>query len=146
MLLWCFVCLCVCVQRLWPAACWLHARALDCAWQDGKSIVSGSGDKTVRVWDAATGKEVQKLEGHSSVVNSVGFSPVRACVGCGCQRCARGGVLRSAACVCGACGWVRLRVRVRIEAGGTSRLFIGACAFEHAISIFNCVYVRVCSE
>ena len=47
--------------------------------QDGKSVVSGSSDKTVRVWDAATGKEVQKLEGHSGYVNSVSFSPVRVC-------------------------------------------------------------------
>jgi hypothetical protein len=39
-------------------------------------VVSGSGDRTVRVWDAATGKEVQKLEGHSDVVTSVAFSPV----------------------------------------------------------------------
>jgi WD40 repeat protein len=44
--------------------------------QDGKTVVSGSFDKTVRVWDAATGKEVQKLEGHSGGVNSVAFSPV----------------------------------------------------------------------
>ena len=44
--------------------------------QDGKSVVSGSEDKTVRVWDAATGKEVQKLEGHSSCVSSVAISPV----------------------------------------------------------------------
>jgi len=55
--------------------------------QDGKSVVSGSGDKTVRVWDAATGKEVQKLEGHSARVSSVAFSPV-------------GGVARAA----GSCG------------------------------------------
>ena len=46
--------------------------------QDGKSVVSGSYDETVRVWDAATGKEVQKLEGHSEAVSSVAFSQVRA--------------------------------------------------------------------
>ena len=39
-------------------------------------MVSGSFDKTVRVWDAVTGKEVQKLEGHSLDVHSVAFSPV----------------------------------------------------------------------
>ena len=42
-------------------------------------MVSGSDDKTVRVWDVATGKEVQKLEGHSADVSSVSFSPVRVC-------------------------------------------------------------------
>ena len=44
--------------------------------QDGQSVVSGSADNSVRVWDAATGKETQKLEGHSSAVRSVAFSPV----------------------------------------------------------------------
>jgi WD40 repeat protein len=42
---------------------------------DGKQVVSGSGDKTVRLWDTATGALQQTLEGHSSVVSSVAFSP-----------------------------------------------------------------------
>ncbi|OCK72914.1 hypothetical protein K432DRAFT_263377, partial [Lepidopterella palustris CBS 459.81] len=41
---------------------------------DGKQLVSGSDDKTVRVWDAATGATLQILEGHSSYVNAVTFS------------------------------------------------------------------------
>ncbi|KAH8591892.1 quinon protein alcohol dehydrogenase-like superfamily [Bisporella sp. PMI_857] len=42
---------------------------------DGKQVVSGSDDKTVRLWDAATGALQQTLEGHSRVVTSVAFSP-----------------------------------------------------------------------
>jgi WD40 repeat protein len=39
----------------------------------GGRIVSGSGDRTVRVWDAATGAELACLRGHESVVTSVAF-------------------------------------------------------------------------
>ncbi|PMD55345.1 beta transducin-like protein HET-D2Y [Hyaloscypha bicolor E] len=42
---------------------------------DGKQVVSGSADKTVRLWNAATGAALQKLEGHSNSVTSVAFSP-----------------------------------------------------------------------
>jgi WD40 repeat protein len=45
---------------------------------DGKVIVSGSGDKTVRLWDAATGAALQTTlqtpEGLSYEVSSVAFS------------------------------------------------------------------------
>jgi hypothetical protein len=42
---------------------------------DGTRIVSGSSDKTVKVWDAATGAEALTLKGHTSGVRSVAFSP-----------------------------------------------------------------------
>src|SRR5580698_6153070 len=42
---------------------------------DGKQVVSGSDDKTVRLWDAATGTALQTLKGHSGWVSSVAFSP-----------------------------------------------------------------------
>jgi len=42
---------------------------------DGKRIVSGSFDNTLKVWDAQTGQETLTLKGHSSYVNSVSFSP-----------------------------------------------------------------------
>ena len=46
------------------------------AWSpDGSQVVSGSRDKTVRVWDAGTGECVRRLRGHSSgVVNTVAWS------------------------------------------------------------------------
>jgi WD40 repeat protein len=42
---------------------------------DGKRIVSGSNDATVKVWDAQTGQETLTLTGHSDWVRSVSFSP-----------------------------------------------------------------------
>ncbi|UUM20817.1 WD40 repeat domain-containing protein [Mycoavidus sp. SF9855] len=41
----------------------------------GSQIASGSGDKTVRLWDAHSGAAVHILEGHTSYVNSVEYSP-----------------------------------------------------------------------
>jgi WD40 repeat protein/energy-coupling factor transporter ATP-binding protein EcfA2 len=43
---------------------------------DGKRIVSGSQDKTVRIWDATTGKPIgNPLLGHKAAVLSVSYSP-----------------------------------------------------------------------
>ena len=43
---------------------------------DGQRIVSGSVDKTVRLWDAATGQPIgAPLTGHTDLVTSVAFSP-----------------------------------------------------------------------
>jgi WD40 repeat protein len=43
---------------------------------DGKRIVSGSYDKTLRLWDANTGRPIgQPLKGHENWVSSVAFSP-----------------------------------------------------------------------
>ena len=36
---------------------------------DGKTILSGSWDQTVRLWDAATGKEIRRLAGQASGVD-----------------------------------------------------------------------------
>ncbi|KAH8800784.1 hypothetical protein F5884DRAFT_741347 [Xylogone sp. PMI_703] len=42
---------------------------------DGKLVVYGSYDQTVRLWDAATRTAQQTLEGHSDYISSVAFSP-----------------------------------------------------------------------
>jgi len=43
---------------------------------DGKTFVSGGAfDNTVKLWDAATGREIHTLSGHSASVESVAFSP-----------------------------------------------------------------------
>ncbi|MFM7238410.1 MAG: hypothetical protein ACKOZN_02245, partial [Cyanobium sp.] len=42
---------------------------------DGQSLASGGRDGTVRLWEAASGKQLALLEGHKGEVNSVGWSP-----------------------------------------------------------------------
>ncbi len=42
---------------------------------DGARIVTASGDRTARVWDARTGKAIAVLAGHEDSVRSAAFSP-----------------------------------------------------------------------
>jgi WD40 repeat protein len=59
------------LQQLNGHADWVRSVAFS---HDGIHIVSGSRDKSVRVWDASTGAELQQLNGHTALVNSVAFS------------------------------------------------------------------------
>jgi len=42
---------------------------------DGTQIASASDGRTVQLWEAASGRYIQELKGHSNSVYSVAFSP-----------------------------------------------------------------------
>jgi WD40 repeat protein len=42
---------------------------------DGRQLLTGSDDATLRIWDLATGKEVRRFEGHTAAVTSVAWHP-----------------------------------------------------------------------
>ena len=42
---------------------------------NGQYVLSGSYDKTIKLWETATGREIRTFKGHSDLVNSVAFSP-----------------------------------------------------------------------
>ena len=54
-----------------------HTSSLNsaCFSPDGQQIASGGADRTIKIWDATTGKEIRTLRGHEGVVRCVSFSP-----------------------------------------------------------------------
>jgi WD40 repeat protein len=42
---------------------------------DGKTLISASGDRLIRLWEPATGKELRRLEGHTAAVLSLALAP-----------------------------------------------------------------------
>ena len=54
-----------------------HLKPIYCAAlsQDGRLAISGSADRTVRIWDVATGQCLWTLEGHTDLIETVALSP-----------------------------------------------------------------------
>src|SRR4029079_5687553 len=54
-----------------------HERLVYCVAfsPDGKSLATASFDKTVKLWDPATGKALHTLKGHDNQVYAVAYSP-----------------------------------------------------------------------
>ncbi|XP_061609334.1 peroxisomal biogenesis factor 7 isoform X2 [Phyllopteryx taeniolatus] len=67
------VCVCACVCTQVYAVDWSQTRGVD-------AIVSGSWDRTVKVWDSVLGQSLSTLTGHQGVVYSTIWSPhISAC-------------------------------------------------------------------
>jgi len=43
--------------------------------KDGKQVLSGSDDLTMKLWDVTSGRELRTFSGHKMAVSSVAFSP-----------------------------------------------------------------------
>jgi WD40 repeat protein len=65
------------VTPVWPRKLGGHtASVVSLAFSpDARHLVSGSWDKSVRIWDALLGKPLAQLKGHSDFVHFVSFSP-----------------------------------------------------------------------
>ena len=61
-----------CEQQLTGHQGWIYCVAVT---PDGRRAVSGSQDRTVRVWDLSTGEQIHQLLGHQDTINSVAISP-----------------------------------------------------------------------
>ena len=105
----------------------------------GETLASASYDKSVRLWEVATGNEIQRYQGHENPVESVAFSPDGKTIASASQD----NTIRLWNVSTGAClvilsplpeGWVAFSPDGRYKLGGTSTggfwHVINLCRFE----------------
>ena len=65
------------VTKLDPLAVFTHPAAARSAWPsaNGTRIAAANDDGFVRIWDVATGRELERFGGHSGAAASVAFVP-----------------------------------------------------------------------
>ncbi len=89
-----------------PKAVWslghTHAILRATISPDGSRILSGSDDKTSRLWETASGRCIRIFEGHTGPVNCVAFSPDGQLILSG----SGDGTLRLSDAVSGQCRWI----------------------------------------
>lgn len=54
-----------------------HAYTVYCLEFDKRFIISGSVDKTIRIWEASTGNSVGQLKGHNNSIRCLKFDSTR---------------------------------------------------------------------
>jgi WD40 repeat protein len=86
---------------------------------DGRRALSGSADKTVRLWDVASGQEVRRFLGHTDGVNAVAFSgDGKRAVSAGRDRTVRVWNVETGAAVCVLRGHTQAVLGAALDAGG----------------------------
>ncbi|WP_370584700.1 serine/threonine protein kinase [Oculatella sp. LEGE 06141] len=71
-----------CVRTLMGHTSWVRSVTVS---TDAHHLISGSGDRTIKVWSMQTGELLQTLEGHSTWIRAIAISPDGKTIASGCN-------------------------------------------------------------